>query len=89
MFNLKLLKQIVQTQFKNHFNLNDACTFYIHCPCSNCVKVITLLSHAITVANTLFCLIVPWSEIRVLVPSHLIALDKCLGVDPVGIRETL
>ena len=33
--------------------------------------------------------IVPWSDVRGLVASHLIALDKCPGVRPVGVGKTL
>ena len=33
--------------------------------------------------------IVLWADVRGLIASHLIALDKCLGVHPVGIGEAL
>ena len=33
--------------------------------------------------------IVPWADVRGLIASHLIALDKCPGVHPVGIGEAL
>ena len=33
--------------------------------------------------------IVTWSEVRGLVASHLIALDKCPGVRPIGVGKTL
>ena len=40
-------------------------------------------------ARQLLNSIVLWDDINALVANHLIALDKCPGVCPIGIRETL
>ena len=40
-------------------------------------------------ARRLLNSIVSWDDINALVANRLMALDRCLGVCPIGIRETL
>ena len=42
-----------------------------------------------TLATKMCNQILPWSKLRALVSRRLIALDKCLGVQPIGIGECL
>ena len=44
---------------------------------------------AAAVCHRLCNAIIPWEDVFALVTSRLIALDKCLGVRPIGIGETL
>ena len=51
---------------------------------SDCLReAVSTLSRRLT--NT----IVPWNDIQTLMSNHLITLDKCPGVRPVGIGETV
>ena len=52
-----------------------------HCECLR--DAVTALAHRL--ANT----ITPWKDIQAFVSNHLVALDKCPGIRPIGIRESL
>ena len=53
------------------------------------IIIIIMRDSVAAVAHRLCNSITPWDNVQALVASHLIVLDKCPGVRPIGIGETL
>ena len=58
-------------------------------PCCTMVSIVSNSDAVSALARRLANSIVPWGDIRALVSNHLIASDKCPGVPPIGIGESL